>query len=133
MGHVRRGAGPRHQSASFMGEPLESRTLLALAVWDGGPAGVGTSWHDAVNWVDDDPPESGDEVLIDTGPGVEFSTGELTLLQLTSSRPIAVLGGTLGVSQSAYVGDQVTLDGGALAGGPWTLAGPGLVVFTPLK
>ena len=109
-------------------ERLEPRSLLAAAVWDGGPSGMGTSWHDAVNWVGDVLPVDGDDVSINLGSGVDYSTGVLALHSLIASRPLSILGGSLGVTAASSTSDQLTLNGGTLAGGSWLLSGPGLVI-----
>lgn len=121
---VRR-ARPRHlPSVPF--EPLEARTLLALLTWDGGPTGLGTDWHNPVNWDTDTLPVDGDSVLLGPGPAVEFTTGNLSLVTIQSDRPLAVRGGSL-LASTASIGDQFTLDGGAIGGGSWIITGAGLI------
>ncbi len=115
-------------AAAALFEGLETRTLLALIAWDGGPTGLGTDWHQSVNWAGDTLPGPGDDVTIGAGQAVEYSAGSLTLHSLVANRPLNVRGGELGVTASAMIADQVTLNGGGLAGGLWTIVGPGLVV-----
>lgn len=107
-------------------ESLEARLVLAAAVWDGGPTGLGTDWHDPQNWKAEVVPADGDDITIGPGPDVTFSTGSLVAHAISVARKLKVSGGTLGVATTAIMGDAFTLDGGAISGGQWTLTGPGL-------
>ena len=119
-------AGPFEHA---MVEALEARTLFSLVEWDGGAEGTGTLWQDPLNWVGDVLPVDGDDVVIASGAGVVFQTGQLTLHGLSSSAPLTVHGGTLAITAFATLAGGVTLDGGGLAGGVWGVSGPGLVAL----
>lgn len=111
----------RMRSGSLF-EGLEQRTFFSTVVWDGGISGLGTDWHNPVNWAGDVLPANGDDVVVNAGTGVQFSAGTLSLLSLSSTRPISVLGGSLSVTAAATVTAQVMLNGGTI-GGAWTLPG----------
>lgn len=117
--------------ASSALELLEPRLVLAVAEFDGGSGGTGTSWHEPANWVGDVLPASGDDVVINT-PGVTevvYSMGQLQLASITSQRPLRINGGEIRLPTSAPANlfAPLTIAGGALQGGRWMLAAGGVV------
>src|SRR5258708_1253276 len=66
-------------------ELLEDRLAPATVSWDGGPAGTGTNWNTAANWVGDVLPGSGDTAQIGAAfAGVTISTSvNVTISGLT--------------------------------------------------
>src|SRR5262245_37316523 len=95
----RRGRRPRIANVlDPMIEQLESRRLLSTVVWDGGPAGNGTSFLDPTNWAGDVVPGSGDTANIGatgTNPLITLS-GTLTgLAAINSSRNILLTAATI--------------------------------------
>ena len=52
------------RSRRLFGESLEDRRMLATVTWDGGSAETGTDWLVAENWVGDQLPGEGDDVVI---------------------------------------------------------------------
>ena len=52
----------KHRRMLF--EPLERRDLMTTIAWDGGPTGLGTSWHDPLNWEGDVVPGPDDDAEI---------------------------------------------------------------------
>src|SRR5262249_13389048 len=67
-------------------------------------------------------PASGDDVVINTGSGVNYTGGALSLNSLSCSTPLTIQEGTLG-STTATVSAPLTLDGGGLVGGVWSISG----------
>src|SRR4051794_41437954 len=51
-----------NRRALHRAEALEARRLLSTVVWDGG--GDGENWNDPANWVGDNLPADGDDVVI---------------------------------------------------------------------
>ena len=84
-------------------------------IYDGGPSGIGTSWHVAANWRDtttsaDRLPIATDHVCIpDLGiAGVTFNTGTTSVLSITAAETVNVSGGVLNMtstSQSSEFGE----------------------------
>jgi filamentous hemagglutinin len=106
-------------------EQLEARLVMASAVWDGGPAGTGTSWQDPANWAGDVLPANGDDVTISVAadPLILYSSGTLTLNSLTTDEDLRLTGGELGVSGAADINAVLSLSGGAMSGGSWDVTG----------
>ncbi|MBX3402836.1 MAG: hypothetical protein KF699_05405, partial [Phycisphaeraceae bacterium] len=109
-----------------MFESLEQRVLLATIMWDGGPDGTGTNFHDPVNWVGDVLPGSEDDAVIPTMPGspvivISQSTG---LRSLVSEESINHIFGTLAVFFPSSLHAGYTLEGGTIQGsGDLTVSG----------
>ncbi|MBX3376063.1 MAG: hypothetical protein KF678_03560 [Phycisphaeraceae bacterium] len=103
-------------------EALESRQLLATVVWDGGPSGTGTDWHDPVNWVGDVLPTELDDALINAfaGPAIQIS-GAAAVRSVNSAKSLSI-SGSLTVSDASVFSAPVVLSG--------TLAGSGDCTFT---
>src|SRR5438105_14089148 len=55
---------PRSARPGRLVERLEDRLLLTAVEWGGGPAGTGTDWNTAANWVGDQLPTAADDVRI---------------------------------------------------------------------
>ncbi|MBX3401771.1 MAG: hypothetical protein KF699_00005, partial [Phycisphaeraceae bacterium] len=103
---ARRGGDPA------MLELLEQRLHLAVIMWDGGPTGTGTNFHDPVNWVGDVLPGSEDDAVIDIAAGPTITiTANITLNSLTSDRALTQSGGTLTLNEASAFNAQYTLSG----------------------
>jgi RHS repeat-associated protein len=104
-------------------EPLETRQLLAVITWDGGPGGTGSSWSDPVNWAGNVLPGPNDDVII--GPGttaVSLSTSSTTtsIRSLNLQRVLSLSGngassGGLEISQNASGSGNLTISSSRLA------------------
>ncbi|MFN0133022.1 MAG: hypothetical protein ACKVW3_10930 [Phycisphaerales bacterium] len=107
-------------------EALEPRALLATIAWDGGPAGTGTDWHGAANWVGDVLPGPSDDVVIDIGANhtiVMNATGTTSINSLVLRENLNLTTGTLAVAAVATVtAVTLNLQGGGLLGGQWNVA-----------
>jgi hypothetical protein len=107
-------------------ERLESRTLLAAVAWDGG--GDGTSWHDPLNWDNDQVPVAADDATINVAgaPTIVFSAaaGARSVNSLVCAETIHFTGGSLAVLTTATMtgGALALVDGGTLNGGTWNVA-----------
>ncbi|MBL9032305.1 MAG: hypothetical protein JNM80_11460 [Phycisphaerae bacterium] len=111
----RASSGPWHL------EPLEARTLLAIIAWDGGPSGLGTNWHDPINWVGDVLPTSTDEAVITVAGSPTISISQsASVLRLTCDEAISITG-DLSVAAASVVSGAATLAG--------SLSGAGDIVF----
>jgi hypothetical protein len=113
----------RRRGLSF--EVLEDRRLLAA--WDGG--GNGTSWHDALNWVDDVLPATGEDIVIGeafAGTTIQI-TQHVSVDELNSAASLALPSGTLSVQGLSLVSGALALTGGTLyVDGNLTLTGENL-------
>ena len=67
-------------------EPLEPRQLLATIQWDGGPSGLGTNFHDPVNWDGDVLPGVADDAVISVAANPTISITSTTSVS-PSHRP----------------------------------------------
>jgi hypothetical protein len=124
-------------------ELLEDRRVLDTVTWDGG--GDGRSWHDIKNWDRDALPTARDDVVIDSRDNftVIYSTGNSTILSLTSSELISITGGGLEIDATSRLDGGLNMSGGALTGdgeiivgGPssWTggtMSGSGVTTIGP--
>ena len=93
-------------------DPLEPRLLLSTVAWDGG--GDGLSWHDPLNWSEDQVPLADDDVVIEgAGGAIEYSAlaGDSSIRSLLSDRALVLTGGSLSVADtvalSAAAGGQL--------------------------
>lgn len=111
----------RASSGPWHPEPLEARTLLAIIAWDGGPSGLGTNWHDPINWVGDVLPTVTDEAVINVpgSPTISISQSA-SVLRLTCDEAISITG-DLSVAAASVVSGAATLAG--------SLSGEGDIVF----
>ncbi|MBX3404178.1 MAG: hypothetical protein KF699_12285, partial [Phycisphaeraceae bacterium] len=100
-------------------EALEQRVHLAVIVWDGGPDGTGTNFHDPVNWAGDVLPGSEDDAVIPDMPGspVILLAQSASLRSLASEESISHTFGTLTVHFPSTLNANYTLDGGVITGG----------------
>ena len=107
-------------------EPLEGRKLLANIVWDGGPAGSGTDFNLAANWVGDVLPGPADTAVINTaGPTITL-TAARSVTSVQSSRDMQVgSSGVLTTTGSNAFTASLTLSGGTIVGGTWGFSGTG--------
>src|SRR4051794_15598884 len=83
-------------------EPLEVRRLLSTAVWDGG--GDGSNWNDAGNWVGDNLPGSGDDVVISvpsSNPTIDLTGGAAASIHNLQSDETLLIREQLSVSGTA--------------------------------
>ena len=101
----RRVAREVRSSVRFVCQSLESRTLLANVVWDGGPTGNGTDFLAAVNWVGDALPLAADTATVGA----------------TGTSPTITISGTPAV-QTVNTSRIIQLTGGTISGGTWTLS-----------
>ncbi len=83
------------------------------------------NWHDALNWSNDAIPVAADDVTIPATALSEIAfsatTGSRTIRSLASQEAINFSGGTLTVSTTATSDSPITLSGGSLSGGTYTL------------
>ena len=111
-------------------EELEGRVLLSGVGWTG--AGDGFSWTDARNWSSNPAlpgPQDDVTVALPTGT-IHLGSGDQSVHSLISSMGISLDGGSLSVAAVATETARVTLNGGELKGGTWTLAGTGTMLAT---
>ncbi len=133
----------RARDAEFALEPLESRTLLALILWDGG--GDGTTLTQGANWVGDIAPGAADDAVIDilANPTITHNAGVADFLSLTCAEVIGI-GSTLTLGAASTISGEATFLAGstiATAGDltfsglvDWdggTLSGAGTVIIAP--
>jgi hypothetical protein len=112
-------------------EALESRQMLAVVVWDGGPTGTATDFNTAANWVGDVLPGPADTAVINTaGNAITFSSGTRTITNLETSRDMQFSGGSLVTSGTNTITAVLRMQGGTLNGGTWNLSGFGQFSFT---
>lgn len=112
-------------------EALESRQMLAVVVWDGGPTGTATDFNTAANWAGDVLPGPADTAVINTaGSTITFSSGTRTITNLETSRDIQFNGGSLVTSGTNAITAVLRMQGGTLNGGTWNLTGFGAFNFT---
>lgn len=115
-------------AAGFGMEMLEARQMLANIVWDGGPAGTGTDFNLAANWVGDVLPAAADTAVINTaGPTITVGASR-TVTQVESSRQIQFNGGTFTTTGVSTMTASITMSGGTIAGGTWNFSGAGSAV-----
>src|SRR5262245_34509481 len=90
----RRAAALRYMPLRF--EPLEERTLLAVVLWDGGPAGTGANWNDPVNWAGNVLPGGSDDAQIGAAfAGITItSSSNVSVRSVTSAAPLQITAGT---------------------------------------
>src|SRR5262245_50176322 len=88
------GVKARRMKSILCFQRLEDRTVPSTVVWDGGTTGNGTDWLVAANWVGDQLPGTGDDVLIgNSGSNPMISVGGITEVKsVLSERAIAVSG-----------------------------------------
>ncbi len=95
--------------------------MLAIVTWDGG--GDGRSWGDAANWSGNALPTQNDDVTIDLSaldPTIEIRSGnDIAIKSLTSNERIVMTGGTLEVSGTALLKQDLELRAGTLKNGEW--------------
>ncbi|MGD9690556.1 MAG: hypothetical protein AB7K52_12525 [Phycisphaerales bacterium] len=107
-------------------EQLEPRKLLAMIMWDGGPTGNGTNWHDAANWAGDVLPGPGDDAIIDVGasPTIVFNstTGSQSIRSLMCAENITISGGTLTIAEASSIAGTFTLSGSGTVTGAGDLS-----------
>ncbi len=110
-------------------EQLEHRVLLAVVFWDGGPSGLGTNFHDPVNWVGDVLPGAADAAVIPDLPGAPTITitQNTTLNSLTSAEAITQSAGTQTLNGASEFDAVYTLSGGTLGGSGDLIFNGGLV------
>ncbi|MBU6412354.1 MAG: hypothetical protein KGS45_02680 [Planctomycetes bacterium] len=126
-----RRAGEARGVASPALEALESRQMLAVVVWDGGPTGTATDFNTAANWVGDVLPGPADTAVINTaGNTITFTSGTRTITNLETSRDISFNGGSLVTSGTNTITAVLRMQGGTLNGGIWNLSGFGQFSFT---
>mgnify|MGYP000163564727 CR=1 FL=1 len=117
----------RDHSAHELMESFERRCLFDSVAWDGG--GGDGAWANPLNWNRggvDVVPQNGDDVTINISPkgGVSFTAaaGVVTLNSLTTTRPLAVSGGSLSVVNAfSITSAALSYSGGNLAGTPTLL------------
>jgi hypothetical protein len=94
---------------------------VGVITWDGG--GDGSDWHDPANWENDQLPQPGSIVVIETGVNgaVEYWgdywdewDGDLPLTEIRSSQPIIVYGGSITLNGNSTLAGALTLNGGTL-------------------
>ena len=72
---------------------------LSVLAWDGGPTGLGTNFHDPVNWVGDVLPGAADIVYISVGANPTITvTANITIAGLISNEAITQSGGTFTIN-----------------------------------
>src|SRR5687767_1866145 len=79
----------RARRAARTFEALETRTLFANVLWDGGPTGNGTNFLDPVNWASDSLPTALDTAIIGatgTSPNIAIPSGTPAVQNIQSSR-----------------------------------------------
>jgi RHS repeat-associated protein len=98
-------------------ELLEDR-LVPAVLWDGGPTGTGTSWHDAVNWQGDALPAAQDDAEIGGAfSGITItSSADVTIKSLTSAAALQITGGTFSIAAASSITNAFTLSGGTFTG-----------------
>ncbi len=109
-------------------EKLEDRQMLANIVWDGGPAGTGTDFNLAANWVGDVLPGAADTAVINTAGAAVTVGASRTVTAVESSRAIQFNNGTFTTTGTSTMTAAVTMNGGTLSGGTWNFSGLGNVV-----
>jgi GEVED domain/Calx-beta domain len=85
------------------------------ACWDGGPAGTGTDWNVAANWVGDAIPGPTNDVFIGTGFTGITSSQTNTIRSLNSKSAVTINVGTFTIT------DNSTIDAALVVGGTGTL------------
>jgi len=126
----------------ILAEPLEQRLCLAAVVWDGGPSGLGTNFHDAANWEPDGVPTGADDAIISVAANPTITiTSSVTINSITSDEAITQSAGTFTINGASVFGALYSLSGGTLTGSgdltfdaglTWsggTLGGTGLAVI----
>jgi hypothetical protein len=98
--------------------------------WDGG--GDGTNWTDPLNWSTNALPQPADDVTISVGanPTILIPSGTQSINSLVTDEAIRTTGGTLAVATTAQSSQSVTLAGGGLSGGAWTLSAGSSILAT---
>ena len=98
-------------------ETLENRLVLATILWDGGPAGTGTTWNTAANWVGDVLPGAADDAVIGSAFSAVTITspGNVSIHGVTSAATLQITGGSFSVAAASST-NRLTLDGGTLTG-----------------
>lgn len=92
-------------------EGLEGRILFATVSWDGPASG---DWNTEANWSNDQLPQSGDDVVINSSPSITHSTGTHTIRSLTlSNGTLALTGGSIAVTNGASTGGTFNISSGA--------------------
>ena len=105
----------------FFCERLEGRVLLSGVMWTG--AGDGVNWTDARNWSSNPAlPGPADDVVVPASAGtIHLASGNQSVHTILGSEALSLDGGSLNVVQQANWFTSVTLNGGTLKGGLWTL------------
>lgn len=94
---------------------LEDRCLLSTDTWTG--AGNNGLWSTASNWSTGVPISSQDVVSASTAPGTTItSSGTVSILSLTSAKPLAITGGSFATTNPSTLSNNLTLSGGTLGG-----------------
>jgi trimeric autotransporter adhesin len=125
----RRG-GPRRRPRGAIGlEILETRVVLStVSTWSGLDAANSTNWNDAGNWVGDQLPGAGDDLVFPSGAPGLTNTNNLGAGIAYGALTIAGSGYSIGgVSASFTSIDASQPSGSSEVDLPITLAGPGTV------
>ncbi|MFM8327623.1 MAG: hypothetical protein ACKN9U_22410, partial [Pirellulaceae bacterium] len=107
----------------LMIEGLESRQLLAVAIWDGGSGSQ--NWSQPSNWVGDIAPNSGDQIVFPPSGSYTYSFNDLSGFQAASisiqgdgyeifGEPIVLLGDLTITGTSGVYSLETTLSGSGL-------------------
>lgn len=127
VGGLAKGALFGQTNAGFADPVLIAFANSRTVTWTN-PAGG--DWHTPSNWDLGVVPTTGDRVVIPdlgaAGPNltITYSTGATSVLSVVASENLTLSGGTLTVTETATLGDAVTLAGGQLAGAATTSVRP---------
>ena len=96
--------------------------------WDGGPTGTGTNWQSAENWVGDVLPGANDAVVIGSAFAsiIISSANNVTIHSITSAASLWISGGTLTITSSSSLNNELILSV------PGTLTGAGDLTVSSL-
>ncbi len=114
------GRAPLWLAALTAALALGTAAHAAVITWDGG--GGNLNWLTAANWSGDVLPGPGDDVVIDAAGSVTITlAGNASINSLTCADALTCTSGTLTLATTASIDGLVTLNGGSLSGGAWTL------------
>ncbi len=93
---------------------------------------LGGRWEDGFNWSTGTPPGPNDDVILELIPGEVTITLEASasVKSLLVGEPVAILGGTLQVTEPIELHQPLTLNGGTLKGGTVKQNAEAKLIFT---